>query len=267
MLRFFYDFYAEKNMMFKTKDIVYPFWEISMASEWERISGLHVKIALCRLIVKEVQDDTYILVVIKGMLVISRCYIIVLLKRRGEWNELTGHSKDNGKNRWISWTNSLQQRENYVGWKLTPTHFNDEDVNSKVNSLQPGEDDVDWKAKDSIKKSDDLHLMSNTKKVITRVSNIELDQSQWRWKANSKIYKVMFHEIWLSPMFTRSKRDAKSSLEVRSRHDFFVSGHHLFYFILCTFCLCVQTQGMPSLDTIHKFIIPTLICIFIRFRD
>ena len=43
--------------------------------------------------------------------------------------------------------------ENDVGWKLTPANIDDEDVNSRSNSLQPKEDDIEWKAKDSIKKS------------------------------------------------------------------------------------------------------------------
>jgi hypothetical protein len=34
--------------------------------------------------------------------------------RRGEWNELTGHPKDRGKNRRNSRTNSLQPGENDV---------------------------------------------------------------------------------------------------------------------------------------------------------
>jgi hypothetical protein len=40
---------------------------------------------------------------------------LVVILRRGGWNELTGHPKDRGKNR----------------------------SNSRANSLQPGEDDVD----------------------------------------------------------------------------------------------------------------------------
>jgi cell division protein FtsN len=43
------------------------------------------------------------------------CFVLVL--RMGEWNELTGHPKDRGKN---------QQ-------------------NSRTNSLQPGDDDADWR--------------------------------------------------------------------------------------------------------------------------
>jgi hypothetical protein len=38
------------------------------------------------------------------------CFVLIL--RKGEWNELTGHPKDRGKNRPNSRTNSLQQGEN-----------------------------------------------------------------------------------------------------------------------------------------------------------
>jgi hypothetical protein len=50
-----------------------------------------------------------------------------------------------------------------------------------------------------------------TKKAISRVLGLGLEQSLRRWKANSKIYKVMFHEVQLIPMFTRSKRAIKKS--------------------------------------------------------
>jgi hypothetical protein len=49
----------------------------------------------------------------KSVAFIGRCFVLVL--RMGEWNELTGHPKDCGKNR----------------------------RNLRTNSLQPGEDDAD----------------------------------------------------------------------------------------------------------------------------
>ena len=55
--------------------------------------------------------------------------------------------------------------------------------------------------------------MSFTKKVISEFSNIGFKQAWWRWKANSNIYKVMFHEICLILMFTRSKRATKRRLK------------------------------------------------------
>jgi hypothetical protein len=57
------------------------------------------------------------------------------------------------------------------------------------------------------------YLTSFTKKVMSGVSNIKFKQSWWHWKANSNIYKFMFHEIWLIMMFTRSKRDTKGRLK------------------------------------------------------
>jgi hypothetical protein len=50
-----------------------------------------------------------------------------------------------------------------------------------------------------------------TKKAISRVLGLGLEQTLRRWKANSKIYKVMFDEVQLIPMFTRSKRAIKRS--------------------------------------------------------
>jgi hypothetical protein len=64
-----------------------------MPREKEKISGVRVKIALSQLVVKDFQDNTHILVVIKGILFISGCYIIVLLKSKG-WNKLIVHPKD-----------------------------------------------------------------------------------------------------------------------------------------------------------------------------
>jgi hypothetical protein len=82
---------------------------------------------------------------IKSIMFIMGGGLVVIL-RRGEWNELSGHSNDCRKNRLNLRTNSLQQGENDVGGnrrKLTPKSFNNEDENSRANSLQQGENDVD----------------------------------------------------------------------------------------------------------------------------
>ena len=50
-----------------------------------------------------------------------------------------------------------------------------------------------------------------TKKAISRVLGLGLEQALRRWKANSKIYKVMFHKVQLILMFDRSKRAIKRS--------------------------------------------------------
>jgi hypothetical protein len=47
----------------------------------------------------------------RSITLIMRCCLVLIL-RKGEWNELIGHPKDRGKNRPNSRTNSLQQGEN-----------------------------------------------------------------------------------------------------------------------------------------------------------
>ena len=140
--------------------------------------------------------------------------------------------------------------------EITPYNINDEYVNLRANSLQPGQDDVERNG----------YSTSFIRKIITRVSDIRLEQSLWRWKANSKIYKVMFHEIWLILMFTRSKQAAKSSLESMSSTDSSRPDMPTSMLFYACFCLPVRTKGMPHPNTLHRFIIPTLIHIFIRFR-
>jgi hypothetical protein len=58
---------------------------------------------------------------IKSVTFIMGCGLVVILMN-GEWNKLTGHPKDRGK----------------------------DNPNSKANSLQPREDDVDWTYRHSI---------------------------------------------------------------------------------------------------------------------
>ena len=55
-----------------------------------------------------------------------------------------------------------------------------------------------------------------TKKAISRVLGLRFEQTLWRWKANSNIYKFMFHEVQLIPMFVRSKRAIKRSQQNNS---------------------------------------------------
>ena len=88
---------VDENIMFKTEEIANPLWEIFMACEWKKISKVRVKIVLSQLLVKNFQDDPYILVVIKGVLFISEYYIILLLKRKG-WKGFISRPKDRGKN-------------------------------------------------------------------------------------------------------------------------------------------------------------------------
>jgi hypothetical protein len=88
---------VDENIMFKTEEIVDSFWEIFMACERENISGVSMNIALSQLVVKNFQDDTHMLVVIKRVLFILECNIILLLKRMG-WKGLITHPKNRGKN-------------------------------------------------------------------------------------------------------------------------------------------------------------------------
>jgi hypothetical protein len=111
---------VDDNIMIKTKEILDPFWEIFMAHEMEKISGVRVKIALSQLVVKNFQDDTHILVVIKEVLFILGWYIILLLNRKG-WKGLISHPKDRGKNHHNARTDYLQPGK--------------DDLNSMTNSF------------------------------------------------------------------------------------------------------------------------------------
>jgi hypothetical protein len=59
---FFYDFYAEKNFMFKREEIVDPFWEIFMAHEWETMHNSRVKLKFSESVAKSFQVDHHSLV-------------------------------------------------------------------------------------------------------------------------------------------------------------------------------------------------------------
>jgi hypothetical protein len=51
---------------------------------------------------------------------------------------------------------------------------------------------------------------------------MKFEKDRCRWKVNLKIYKVMFHEVWLITIFTRSKRIVNERLEswtkIKARH-------------------------------------------------
>ena len=89
------------------------------------------------------------------------------------------------------------------GWIQGKNH-----LNSRTNSLQLGETNAGQCYPFSL----NSHLTSFTKKV-SQVLDIEFKQAWWRWKVKSNIYKVMFHDIWLVSMFTRSKRATKGRLQ------------------------------------------------------
>ena len=52
-----------------------------------------------------------------------------------------------------------------------------------------------------------------TKNVISGVPSLWLEYTLWHWKNNSKIYKVMFHKVWLILIFVRSKLAIKRRLQ------------------------------------------------------
>jgi hypothetical protein len=91
--------------MIKTEEILDPFSEIFMAREMKKISGVCVKIALSQLVVKNSQDDSHIL---------------LLLKRKG-LKGLISHPKDRGKNHHNAMTDYLQPGK--------------DDLNSRTNSF------------------------------------------------------------------------------------------------------------------------------------
>jgi hypothetical protein len=93
----FDDFYAEKNFMFKSEEIVDPFWVNINAHEREKMCDNCLKLELFESNMKSFQVDHRSLVVISELLFLVGCYIILLLKRTG-WNGLIGHLKDRGKN-------------------------------------------------------------------------------------------------------------------------------------------------------------------------
>ena len=55
------------------------------------------------------------------------------------------------------------------------------------------------------------HLMRATKKAISRALDLGLEKALWYWKANTRMYKVMFHESLLILMYIRSKEPSFTS--------------------------------------------------------
>ena len=108
----YYEFYTdEKNYMFTRETMAHPFLSIFMACEREKERGKHGKVEY---LPSDVQGFNYKhqgMLMMKSIAFIMVCRFVLIL-RNGEWNELTKHPKDRGKNRPNSRTNSLQQGEN-----------------------------------------------------------------------------------------------------------------------------------------------------------
>jgi hypothetical protein len=60
----FDDYYTEKNFMFKSEEIIDPFWGILMGHEWEKMRDNRVKVELFESSMKSFKVDHHSLVVI-----------------------------------------------------------------------------------------------------------------------------------------------------------------------------------------------------------
>ena len=96
----------EKNYMFTRKSVVDPFLSILMARGKEKERQKSGKSKALPSGVWGIHDRHQGIPMMRSVtLILGGCLVIL---RRGEWNELTGHPKDRGKDR----PNSLQQGEN-----------------------------------------------------------------------------------------------------------------------------------------------------------
>ena len=100
--------------------------------------------------------------------------------------------------------------------------------------------------------------------AISRVLDLGLEQSLQCWNANSKIYKVMFHESMLIPMFTRSKEPSFAS---RPNGYMLFSVFHCFTHFPFSFRRVCPNGGLSCLDGPCRSSILILILSFIRFRS
>ena len=106
------EFYTnEKNYMFIREVTADPFLSIFMAWGRENERKKYGKSKVLPSGVWGFHDKYQGILIIRSVTLILRCYLVLLL-RKGEWNELTGHSNDHGKDRSNSKTNSLQHGEN-----------------------------------------------------------------------------------------------------------------------------------------------------------
>jgi hypothetical protein len=109
------EFYAyEENYMFTREIMADPFLSIFMARGREKEQEKYGKVEYLPSDVRAFNDKHRGVPMMKSITFIVICCLVLIL-RKGEWNELTGHPKDCGKNQ----------------------------PNPRTNSLKPGEDDVD----------------------------------------------------------------------------------------------------------------------------
>ena len=105
------EFYTdEKNYMFTRESVVDPFLSILMARGREKERNNSGKSKVLPSGVQGIHDRHQGIPMMRSVILILRGYLVIL--RIGEWNELSGHPKDRGKDRPNLRTNSLQQGEN-----------------------------------------------------------------------------------------------------------------------------------------------------------
>jgi hypothetical protein len=103
------DIYMLKgNVLSKSDKVVASYLKIFMAYGKEKAREHGKSSRQCK--VRGLQYYHHSLLMIRAIMFFMGCCLVIL--RRGEWNELTGHSKDRGNDRPNSRMNSLQQGEN-----------------------------------------------------------------------------------------------------------------------------------------------------------
>jgi hypothetical protein len=108
------EFYAdEENYMFTSEITTNPFLSIFMACGREKEQGKQGKPKVLQGEVWDLQNNHHNLPMIKSIMFVVR-FCLVLILRKGEWNELIRHPKDHGKDNLNSRANSLQPRVNDV---------------------------------------------------------------------------------------------------------------------------------------------------------
>jgi hypothetical protein len=108
------------NVLSKSDGVIASSLKIFMAYRKDKARKKHDKPDIWRGDVRGIQDNHHSLPMIRGITCIVVCCLIMIL-RKGEWNELTWHSKDHGKTHLNLGMNSLLQEENDVGWNSPPT--------------------------------------------------------------------------------------------------------------------------------------------------
>ena len=105
------EFYTnEENYMFVREVTVDPFMSIFMARGREKEQEKYGKSEELTSGVWGIHDRHQSIPMMRSATLILRCCLVLIL-RTSEWNELTGHLKDRGKDRPNSRTNSLQLGE------------------------------------------------------------------------------------------------------------------------------------------------------------